>query len=85
MPECDEFVGARRSKHTAVAYKESVYIFGGDDGAGIGGLLIRTVVVYNGRPISETSLSQSFYKNLLNCSKAVQESLKQNHRKSLLQ
>merc|ERR1712061_502868 len=32
MPECAEFVGARRSKHTAVAYKESVYIFGGDDG-----------------------------------------------------
>ena len=36
MPECAEFVGARRSKHTAVAYKESVYIFGGDDGADCG-------------------------------------------------
>ena len=41
MPECAEFVGARRSKHTAVAYKESVYIFGGDDGAGINNLPIR--------------------------------------------
>ncbi|ESO89967.1 hypothetical protein LOTGIDRAFT_124272 [Lottia gigantea] len=32
MPECDEFVGARRSKHTVVAYKEAVYVFGGDNG-----------------------------------------------------
>lgn len=32
MPECDEFVGARRSKHTMVAYKEAVYVFGGDNG-----------------------------------------------------
>lgn len=32
MPECDEFVGARRSKHTVVAYKESIYVFGGDNG-----------------------------------------------------
>ena len=32
MPDCDEFVGARRSKHTMVAYKEAVYVFGGDNG-----------------------------------------------------
>ena len=32
MPECDEFVGARRSKHTMVAYGDSVYVFGGDNG-----------------------------------------------------
>ncbi|XP_018330195.1 leucine-zipper-like transcriptional regulator 1 [Agrilus planipennis] len=32
MPECDEFVGARRSKHTVVAYKEAIYVFGGDNG-----------------------------------------------------
>ena len=27
MPACDEFVGARRSKHT-----DAVYVFGGDNG-----------------------------------------------------
>jgi len=32
MPVCDEFVGPRRSKHTMVAYKDSVYVFGGDKG-----------------------------------------------------
>ncbi|XP_053997086.1 leucine-zipper-like transcriptional regulator 1 [Hylaeus anthracinus] len=32
MPEFDEFVGARRSKHTVVAYKDAIYVFGGDDG-----------------------------------------------------
>ncbi|XP_044749089.1 leucine-zipper-like transcriptional regulator 1 [Coccinella septempunctata] len=32
MPECDEFVGARRSKHTVVAFKEAIYVFGGDNG-----------------------------------------------------
>nr|XP_054748886.1 leucine-zipper-like transcriptional regulator 1 [Lytechinus pictus] len=32
MPECDEFVGARRSKHTVVAYNDAVYVFGGDNG-----------------------------------------------------
>lgn len=30
--EVDEFVGARRSKHTCVAYKDALYIFGGDNG-----------------------------------------------------
>ncbi|XP_043667099.1 leucine-zipper-like transcriptional regulator 1 isoform X1 [Vespula pensylvanica] len=33
MPECDEFVGARRSKHTVVAYKDAIYVFGGDNGS----------------------------------------------------
>ncbi|PIK58930.1 putative leucine-zipper-like transcriptional regulator 1, partial [Apostichopus japonicus] len=32
MPACDEFVGARRSKHTVVAYKDAIYVFGGDNG-----------------------------------------------------
>ncbi|EZA52806.1 hypothetical protein DMN91_008863 [Ooceraea biroi] len=32
MPECDEFVGARRSKHTIVPYKDAIYVFGGDNG-----------------------------------------------------
>ena len=32
MPECDEFVGPKRSKHTLVAYKKSLYVFGGDNG-----------------------------------------------------
>lgn len=30
--EVDEFVGARRSKHTCVAYKDAIYVFGGDNG-----------------------------------------------------
>lgn len=32
MPDCDKFVGARRSKHTVVAYKDAIYVFGGDNG-----------------------------------------------------
>ncbi|XP_033108495.1 leucine-zipper-like transcriptional regulator 1 [Anneissia japonica] len=32
MPDCDEFVGARRNKHTVVAYKDAIYVFGGDNG-----------------------------------------------------
>uniref|UniRef100_A0A2K6TD61 Leucine zipper like post translational regulator 1 n=1 Tax=Saimiri boliviensis boliviensis TaxID=39432 RepID=A0A2K6TD61_SAIBB len=27
LPPCDEFVGARRSKHTVVAYKDAIYVF----------------------------------------------------------
>lgn len=30
--ECDEFVGARRSKSTVVPYKDAIYVFGGDNG-----------------------------------------------------
>jgi hypothetical protein len=33
MSECDEqFIGPKRSKHTMVAYNNSLYIFGGDNG-----------------------------------------------------
>ncbi|XP_048006834.1 leucine-zipper-like transcriptional regulator 1 [Leguminivora glycinivorella] len=32
LSECYEFVGAKRSKHTAVAYKDAIYVFGGDNG-----------------------------------------------------
>jgi len=32
MPDCAEFVGPRRTKHTMVAYKDAVYVFGGDKG-----------------------------------------------------
>ncbi|XP_033009057.1 leucine-zipper-like transcriptional regulator 1 isoform X1 [Lacerta agilis] len=32
LPPCDEFVGARRSKHTVVAYRDAIYVFGGDNG-----------------------------------------------------
>merc|ERR1719507_2828673 len=41
MPECDEFVGARRSKHTMVAYKDAVYVFGGDNGKSMLNALLR--------------------------------------------
>ena len=32
MPDCDQFVGAPRSKHTVVNHKNAVYVFGGDNG-----------------------------------------------------
>ncbi|XP_062507992.1 leucine-zipper-like transcriptional regulator 1 isoform X2 [Corticium candelabrum] len=32
MPSCDEFVGARRSKHTVVSWGDAIYVFGGDNG-----------------------------------------------------
>ncbi|EDO44170.1 predicted protein [Nematostella vectensis] len=32
MPDCDEFVGAKRSKHTIVAWSDALYVFGGDNG-----------------------------------------------------
>lgn len=32
LPECDEFVGSRRSKHTLVAWGDALYVFGGDNG-----------------------------------------------------
>ncbi|XP_067940064.1 leucine-zipper-like transcriptional regulator 1 [Watersipora subatra] len=41
MPECDEFVGARRSKHTAIAYKGAIYVFGGDNGKSMLNDLVR--------------------------------------------
>ena len=30
LPDCDEFVGPRRSKHTLVAWGEELYVFGGE-------------------------------------------------------
>lgn len=41
MLECDEFVGARRSKHTCVAYKDGIFVFGGDNGKSMLNDLIR--------------------------------------------
>jgi len=32
LPVLDEFVASRRSKHTACAYKDAIYVFGGDNG-----------------------------------------------------
>jgi N-acetylneuraminic acid mutarotase len=41
MLECDEFVGARRSKHTVCSYKDAIYVFGGDNGKSMLNDLIR--------------------------------------------
>lgn len=41
MSECYEFVGAKRSKHTAIAYKDAIYVFGGDNGKSMLNDLIR--------------------------------------------
>ena len=32
LSSCEEFVGAKRSKHTIVAWNEKMYVFGGDNG-----------------------------------------------------
>ena len=32
LPDCDEFVGSKRSKHTLVAWGDALYVFGGDNG-----------------------------------------------------
>lgn len=32
LPECDDLVGSKRSKHTVVAWGELLYVFGGDNG-----------------------------------------------------
>ena len=32
LSSCEEFVGAKRSKHTIVAWNEKLYVFGGDNG-----------------------------------------------------
>ncbi len=50
MPECAEFVGARRSKHTAVAYKDAVYVFGGDNGKA----MLNDLLIYDVREKSWT-------------------------------
>ncbi|XP_002059045.3 leucine-zipper-like transcriptional regulator 1 homolog [Drosophila virilis] len=41
MLECAEFVGAKRSKHTVVAYKDAMFVFGGDNGKNMLNDLIR--------------------------------------------
>ena len=41
MVECAEFVGAKRSKHTVVAYKDAMFVFGGDNGKSMLNDLIR--------------------------------------------
>lgn len=43
--EVDEFVGARRSKHTVVSYKDAIYVFGGDNGKQMLNDLIRFDIV----------------------------------------
>ena len=48
MPACDEFVGARRSKHTVVSYKDAVYVFGGDNGRSMLNDLLRFDVKVRG-------------------------------------
>ncbi|KAK2169086.1 hypothetical protein LSH36_12g10021 [Paralvinella palmiformis] len=52
MPECLEFVGARRSKHTMVAYKDALYVFGGDNGKNMLNDLLRFAVKSWGRAFS---------------------------------
>ena len=32
LSSCEEFVGAKRSKHTIVAWNDRIYVFGGDNG-----------------------------------------------------
>ncbi len=32
LSSCEEFVGAKRSKHTIVAWNNRIYVFGGDNG-----------------------------------------------------
>lgn len=41
ISECADFVGPRRSKHTVVAYKEGIYVFGGDNGKNMLNDLVR--------------------------------------------
>ena len=61
MPACDEFVGARRSKHTVVSYKDAVYVFGGDNGRSMLNDLLRFDVKVRGSLL----LNLSWYRNVL--------------------
>lgn len=45
MQDCNEFVGAKRSKHTMVSYKDAIYVFGGDNGKS----MLNDLVVYDCR------------------------------------
>ena len=55
MPACDEFVGARRSKHTVVSYKDAVYVFGGDNGRSMLNDLLRFDVKVRGLQLAQRS------------------------------
>ena len=62
MPACDEFVGARRSKHTVVSYKDAVYVFGGDNGRSMLNDLLRFDVKVRGLQLSQrSSKKEKFY------------------------
>ena len=58
LQNCEEFVGAKRSKHTMVAWDDRIYVFGGDNGRRmLNDFLVSTVhdsswarVVYTGTP-----------------------------------
>ena len=58
LQSCEEFVGAKRSKHTMVAWNDRVYVFGGDNGKKmLNDFLVSQVtdsswarVVYTGQP-----------------------------------
>ena len=58
LQSCEEFVGAKRSKHTMVAWNDRIYVFGGDNGRRmLNDFLVSTVhdsswarVVYTGTP-----------------------------------
>lgn len=58
LQSCEEFVGAKRSKHTMVAWNDRVYVFGGDNGKKmLNDFLVSHVtesswarVVYTGQP-----------------------------------
>ena len=60
MPACDEFVGARRSKHTVVSYKDAVYVFGGDNGRSMLNDLLRFDVKVTNINLSFLMLYQYF-------------------------
>ena len=52
MPNCDEFVGPRRSKHTMVSYLNGIYVFGGDNGRS----MLNDLLVFD---VKEKSWSQA--------------------------
>ena len=63
LSSCEEFVGAKRSKHTIVAWNEKMYVFGGDNGRRmLNDFLVSHIrdcswarVVYTGEPQANTT------------------------------
>lgn len=57
LPDCEELVGPRRSKHTLVAWGDLLYVFGGDNGKRMLNDLLRFDVKENswGRPVTSGS------------------------------